>query len=194
MTKKEDLIEALKSDPISEKVIENNEYISIVKVNKRTYHIYIQEDVGELEEYVKLFHILRTAKNTDKISISINSFGGYLHTAMQIYNAIKKSKAEITTILEHMAYSAGSMIFMAGHIKKVMPHSGMMIHNYYGEIEGKGNEMQLEIEFEKKSYERLFKSIYKYFLAEEEIQQMLDGKDFWLTDKEIKRRLRYPVT
>lgn len=190
---KEDLQELLQNE-LDEKVLENNDYLSIIKINKKHYQAFIQEEIDELKNYVKLLYLLKTLSSNDILEISINSWGGSLHTGMQIYNAIKKSKARVITIIEHMAYSCGSIIFLAGHEKKVMPHSGMLIHNFSSEIEGKGHEIQLEVEFMKRSYEKALRDIYKFFLAEEEIQQMLDGKDFWFTDKEVKRRLKYPIT
>ena len=190
---KEDLQELLQNE-LDEKVLENNDCLSIIKINKKHYQVFIQEEIDDLKNYIKLFYLLKVLGSNDIIEISINSWGGSLHTGMQIYNAIEKSKAQVTTIIEHMAYSCGSIIFLAGHKKKVMPHSGMLIHNFSSEVEGKGHEIQLEVEFLKRSYERGLRDIYKFFLAEEEMQQMLDGKDLWFTDKEVKKRLRYPVT
>lgn len=38
--------------------------------------------------------------------------------------------------------------------------------------------------------ESIFTKHYKYFLSDDEIQQLLDGKDFWLTASDFESRFK----
>lgn len=63
------------------------------------------------------------------ISVRINSFGGYVHEGVAIYNALKNHAAEVSVFIDAMAASAASVIAMAGAKITMRKGSLMMIHD-----------------------------------------------------------------
>lgn len=63
------------------------------------------------------------------VSVRINSFGGYVHEGVAIYNALKNHDAEVTVYVDAMAASAASVIAMAGAKIVMRKGSLMMIHD-----------------------------------------------------------------
>lgn len=63
------------------------------------------------------------------VSVRINSFGGYVHEGVAIYNALKNHNAEVTTYVDAMAASAASVIAMAGAKVVMRKGSLLMIHD-----------------------------------------------------------------
>jgi ATP-dependent Clp endopeptidase proteolytic subunit ClpP len=68
------------------------------------------------------------AIEADAITVRINSAGGSVPDGLAIYNALKRHKAHITTVVEGMAMSIASLILMAGDTVEMAENSLLMIH------------------------------------------------------------------
>jgi hypothetical protein len=64
-----------------------------------------------------------------------------------------------------------------------------MFHNYSAGTFGKGGEMYDQLQFERRWSENFMRAVYKDFLAEDEIQSMLNNRDIWMTSDEVAQRL-----
>lgn len=71
---------------------------------------------------------LESIGDADDITIHINSCGGDVYTSIAIYNAIKSLGKDVTTVVDGVALSGGSVIAMAGSTIEMYPGSLMMIH------------------------------------------------------------------
>lgn len=65
------------------------------------------------------------------ICVHINSNGGDVSQGLAIYNTLKNSDMEVTTIDDGFACSAASVIFMAGTKRQMNSASLLMIHNVW---------------------------------------------------------------
>jgi ATP-dependent Clp protease protease subunit len=63
------------------------------------------------------------------LTIWINSPGGDVYAASQIYNMLKDYKGKVTVKIDGLAASAASVIAMAGTVVLMSPVSMLMIHN-----------------------------------------------------------------
>ena len=86
--------------------------------------------------------------------------------------------------------SAATMIFLCADQFEVTPHSVFMFHNYSGGTIGKGGEMIDQLQHERKWSSGLMAEIYQDFLTEDEIEHMLDNKDYWMDGVEVVNRLQ----
>ncbi len=78
------------------------------------------------------------AVQSDEITVRINSYGGSVSEGMAIYNALKNSGKQVTTVCDGFACSIASVIFCAGD-RRIMPDTSLlMIHNAWTEG-GDGN-------------------------------------------------------
>lgn len=75
-------------------------------------------------------------KDKSNITIHLNSVGGDLYAGVSIYNRLKGLQANITTVNDGLAASAGSLIFMAGKSRKMNAGSNLMIHQAAGFLYG----------------------------------------------------------
>lgn len=172
--------------PIEKKSIKY--YKQIIPVN--IHHFYIVDKLEDVDPYLDLINILKTAEPHDSIFIYINSPGGDLNTTIQIMSAIKQSDATVHTCIEGLCASAATLIFLSGHKFIVNPNSTFMIHNYSNGIFGKGNEMALQVKYQEEYFKQLAKDIYGSFLTESELKDMLDGKDLWFSSETVIKRLK----
>ena len=153
------------------------------------YHFYITSEIGDVEHFLELIHTLKTAEPHDTVFIYLNTPGGNLRTTIQLITAMRQTNATIITCLEGEVSSAGTMIFLTGHKYLVNPNCSFMIHNYSGGILGKGQEIAAHAKFIEKYSRSLLNDIYNDFLTENEIEEVLEGRDIWLTSEQVIERL-----
>ena len=76
------------------------------------------------------------------ITVWINSPGGDVYAAAQIYNMLMEYKGDVTVKVDALAASAASVIAMAGTTVLMSPVAMMMIHNPITVAIGDSKEMQ----------------------------------------------------
>lgn len=79
---------------------------------------------------------------TGNITVWINSPGGDVFAAAQIYNMLMEYRGDVTVKVDALAASAASVIAMAGTVVLMSPVSLMMIHNPMTIAIGDSKEMQ----------------------------------------------------
>ena len=82
------------------------------------------------------------------------------------------------------------MIFMCGDQCEVSEHTMFMFHTFSSFSYGKGNEMIAQVKTEAEWGQKLMREIYDGFFAEDEINSLLDGKDYWMDADEVLKRLK----
>jgi ATP-dependent protease ClpP protease subunit len=181
---------------------DNDEKTAIAKLLKRKpyqqyeqtftaqqIHFYLSDDIGEPSEYTDMIHRISYANPADIIFIHLNTSGGHLDTGVQIINAMQNSQAKIVTVLESVAYSLGTLIFLAGDQMVVNDNCMMMFHNFRGGVIGKGNELISQLDATVKWFSAFAKKIYVPFLSEDEFTRLLKGEDIWMHSPDIRKRL-----
>lgn len=79
---------------------------------------------------------LEELSGRDNITVHINSVGGDLYAGLAIYNRLKGLAANVTTVNDGLAASAGSLIFQAGNTRKMNAGSNLMVHGAAGFLYG----------------------------------------------------------
>jgi ATP-dependent protease ClpP protease subunit len=153
------------------------------------YSIYLSNPVIEPDVYDEVCHLLRSVSEHDEVKLYLNTPGGALISGMAIIQAMRDSKATITTILNPQAFSMGALMFLAGDQKIAPPNSILMFHNYSGGMSGKGNEQVAELSAINSWFEEAMHNICAPFLTKKELRDVLQGKDLWMGGAEINRRL-----
>lgn len=153
------------------------------------YSIYLSNAVVEPSAYDEVCHLLRQVGENDQVKLYLNTPGGALISGLALIQAMRDSKATITTILNPQAFSMGALIFLAGDQKVAPPNSLLMFHHYSGGLSGKGNEQVLELSATNAWFEEAMHNTCTPFLTKKEIRDVLQGKDLWLGSAEINKRL-----
>lgn len=85
-------------------------------------------------------------KGEENITVWLNSPGGDVFAAAQIYNMLMDYKGNVTVRIDGLAASAASMIAMAGTTVEMSPVGMLMIHNPSTAVIGNTKEMQAAIQ------------------------------------------------
>ena len=156
------------------------------------YSVNVSQVFGSPHTFDEVIHLLSVATPEDIINFNINSNGGDFYSLVALRNAIRQTEAQVYMNLLGMCASAGSALFLEnadGY--KIHEDSCMMIHSMQcGTGYTDANTIATRAEHNKKINERFVRNTYKDFLTEDEIESVLNSKEIYLEDFEIRERLQ----
>lgn len=155
----------------------------------KIYDFYLTGYIEGPEHYQEWNQLLRTTSEHDIIYLHINCYGGQALTAVQLMRSISESPAKVIASVEGACMSAATFIFLMADVCELSEHSIFMFHNFSGGAMGKGNEMLAQVQHNEKWGKNLLQSLYKGFFTTEEIDSIIEGKDYWLSAEDVSKRL-----
>ena len=122
-------------------------------------------------------------KSGGDITVFINSPGGDVFAASQIYTMLKEYVGKVTVKIDGIAASAASVIAMAGDEVLMSPTSMLMIHNPITLVWGEEVDMRKGIEMLSEVKESIINAYEaKTKLSRNEISKMMD-RETWMSAK-----------
>ncbi len=135
----------------------------IIKESARGIDMYTPES-GLLQKRMLFFREEVTAESCDRllqyllyldqddpgkeITLCINSPGGDVSSGLAVFDCMKAMKSPIRTLCTGMAASMGSILFLAGSRREMLPHSKLMIHD---PLIGGLSERQMALQLKKRA-------------------------------------------
>jgi ATP-dependent Clp protease protease subunit len=148
---------------------------------------YIAEDSWFDDDITpKKFKSELTASEGD-ISVWLNSPGGDVFAASQIYTMLKEYKGKVTVKIDGIAASAASVIAMAGSEILMSPVAMMMIHNPSTVIFGEESDFQSGIDMLSEVKESIINAYeQKTGLTRNKISKMMDSETWFSAKKAVE--------
>ena len=121
------------------------------------------------------------------ITVWINSPGGDVFAAAQIYNMLMDYKGSVTVKIDGIAASAASVIAMAGTTVQMSPVAMMMIHNPMTIAIGDEGEMEKAISMLSEVKEAIMNAYeIKTGLSRDRISQLMDAESWFNSTKALE--------
>lgn len=166
---------------------------SIQGYNKPTlvndFDFYLDEPIGEPAYYRSLLQYMLDMQEHDSLRIWINTPGGNLASTLAIISGMQNTQGNVTCIINGSAYSAGSMIALCSPTLIVGDYADMMLHTASYGAGGKSSDITSKVRHSDTQLKRIMQDCYQGFLTPEELDLMLQGKDYWFDTDEICARL-----
>lgn len=120
----------------------------------------------------------------DPVIVDINSFGGEVEPAAQIYTMLRNSKNKVEVHIESSAYSAATIIAMAGDDVQISPSAQMMIHKVSSGAFGNSEDLQKGLNM-LNSTDKTIANVYatKTGKKPEDFLELM-GKETWLSPQD----------
>ncbi len=143
-------------------------------------------DMGFTDHEV-LEALAEVGRNTD-ITVRVNSGGGYTDAGIAIYNALVAHKGKVTVIVDAVAFSAASLIVMAGDERIMRKGAMLMIHDPAGGVWGTATEVGSFTQYLQKQADSMA-DIYADVTGEdvEDIREDMKS-ELWLSAEEAVER------
>ena len=124
---------------------------------------------------------------TGNITVWINSPGGDVFAAVQIYNMLMEYRGDVTVKADALAASAASVIAMAGTMVLMSPVAMMMIHNPMTIAIGDSKEMQKAGEMLDEVKESIMNAYeIKTGLNRTKISHLMDAESWFNSKKAVE--------
>lgn len=156
----------------------------------KVYTINFFHDFDDPRYYLSYFKVLEEAHEQDDIIFYFNSPGGSATTLNLFLNALRRCKSK--NILARVNYAASAAALLALFCDNIEfnMNATLMLHTYSSVFWGKSQETEADMQHTKKTLENTIRYICKKILTPEEIEQMLNGKDFYFDGEEAIKRLK----
>lgn len=166
--------------------MKNKSWYTISAKKNSNAEIMIYEEIGIWGISAKDFIKDLNALDVEKISLRLNTPGGSVFEGNAIYNALVRHKAKVTTYIDGLAASMGSIIALAGDEIHIADNGFYMIHNPSGFAFGDSEAMRERANLLDKLAEAMVR-IYvdKTDLSEDEIIQAMNDET-WYSASEAK--------
>lgn len=131
-----------------------------------------------------------SSENIPGVVLQIETYGGDLFSALQIYTLIKSSKISVYTYTSYGAFSAGATILMQGDERYISETQFTLVHPFTHFQYGKYHELKSSSDWNEKIMEKTKKIIVEStrMTAQEVEEIMNNGKDEYYTQEESLRK------
>lgn len=124
---------------------------------------------------------------TGDITLWINSPGGDVFAAAQIYNMLMDYQGDVHVIIDGLAESAASVIAMAGTTVSMSPVAMMMIHNPWTFAQGEAKDMAKVIEMLGEIKESIINAYeLRTGLSRTKISHLMDSESWFNAKKAVE--------
>lgn len=154
----------------------------IIRVN-------ITTDFEAPDFYDELFQLLINLNEGDVVIYTINSNGGYLSGLTMLLEANATTEAHTVAHIVGSCHSCASMLALSCDEVIVGNYSEMLVHSVRFGVGGKIADNKAHVAHTDKYTEQIFRELYTGFLSEEEIVEVLSGKEHFMLPEEIRDRL-----
>lgn len=126
----------------------------------------------------------------DELVFKINSKGGRLAGLLSLLDAINSTDASTVAHIQGECHSAASILALNCDAIHVSPYSSMLVHYVSFGAGGKGMDVVDMVQHTIQQSNDIIVSTYQGFCTEEEIAEIIKGKQLWLRYEDIVQRLQ----
>lgn len=175
-------------DPIKAEFFANHTHLLQGEINYQSVSATIEWIIAEN------LRPLKEGQKNKTLTLYINSPGGDLYNAFGLIDMMHASKYPVRTIGLGNLMSAATLILACGHRGErcIAPHTGVMVHQFYTDMQGKEHELQAGMKELDMCRDRIERLLISHCRISESIvkKKLLQPSDVWLTAEEaIKLKL-----
>lgn len=155
---------------------------------RNEYTFPIDEEIGAPSYYRNLIRVLDEAVEGDVVVLKINSNGGRGDSCSAILHAIQFTEATTVGEIVCDCHSAVSLIALSCDVLIVSDFANMLCHSARFGTGGKSTDVLASAMHHKKISDSMITNAYKDFLTDEEIADVINGKELYLDAEQINQR------
>lgn len=150
--------------------------------------IWLFGEIEDSNQFIDAIEALDAANEGDLVIINLSTNGGNLDSTDTFLQAMRECRARIIVKATGGVHSAGTVILLAAEEFLLSENFNSLIHNGSFGAGGKTSDVKAQAKFQAEYMDAFCRTTYEGFLTDEEIEQLIAGKDFWLGPKEWMER------
>lgn len=161
------------------------------------YHVHNDDKIflyGTIEssfDFADAIEALSRCERDDTVTIYLSSPGGCVSAVDALLHSIKSAQDKGVTVhcvATGLCASAATFVLLECTSFELSDGFHALIHNGSLGDGGSYNQFRASTTFYLKYMEDRLREVYKHFLTEDELDQVMDGKDIWLSPEEWVER------
>ncbi len=155
------------------------------------YRIFLYGETSSAFDFVEAINAIDNAEEHDSITIYLSGGGGCVSSTDAFLHAIETAQSRgvhVHCVASGLVASAHTFIILACSSYECAAGTHFLIHNGSLGDGGSYNQFKASSQFFLKYMETRFREVYHHFLSEEELDDVLEGKDLWLTAQQFSDR------
>ena len=144
--------------------------------------IFMDDFIHSGEDLHEILNTLHESESKDTLEVRINSSGGYARYGQQFINVMNdRFRGRSMTVIEAEALSIAALIFIAGDIRVVYPHSNLLFHDVSLSLgEGKASEAIARLKIVHNTFFDYMVQMLSPYFSKKEIKDISNGLDISL--------------
>lgn len=155
------------------------------------YSIFLYGTTSSAFDFAEAINAIENADEHDQITIYLSGGGGCVSSTDAFLHAINTAQergVRVHCVASGMVASAHTFIILACSSYECAEGVHFLIHNGSLGDGGSYNQFKASSQFFLKYMETRFREVYKNFLTNDELDDVLEGKDLWMTGSEFHER------
>lgn len=165
-----------------------NEFPVTVNRKSSEWNIYLFGPIEATEQFISAIEVLRAAGPEDEVHVHLSTPGGLMDATDTFLSAMHQCDARVIIHASGGCHSCGSIILMHASEFTLSENFNMLIHNGSTGSWGDLNKFVASAKHSEAYMKKVMRSTYEGFLTPEELEAMLEGKDFWMDAPEFMAR------
>jgi len=153
------------------------------------FSVHINEEIKSPDYYSKVFDMLLDAGPNDMVTFFICSGGGRIDGLNVLLEGIRMTEAQTVAVILGEAHSAASVLALNCNEVIVTDSAESLVHSCRFGTYGKAADIAAQTNHTLKITEKLARDTYSGFLTDEELDLMLNGKEWYFDAEQIRERL-----
>ena len=162
---------------------------SYVQETRTHVTVHLNQPFMTPDYYDNVVDALRRASPDDVFEFILNSPGGRFDGMTSLLDAVESTDALVIANIAGECSSAASIFALKCHQVRVGPYAELLAHSARYGFAGKSADNVSHVLHTAKVTERIMREAYEGFLTEEEIEQVISGKELYLDADQILERL-----
>lgn len=162
--------------------------VSAYRSHSMKFKVYLFGAIEEAAQFIPAIEVFDAASEDDEVHVYLSTPGGSMDATDTFLSAMHQCEGRVIVHASGGCHSCGSIILMHANEFTLSEDFNMLIHN--GSL-GAGadlNKFAANAKFGVEYMQGVLRRTYEGFLTPEEIQAMIDGKDFWMKGAEFMQR------
>lgn len=152
------------------------------------FNIYLYGTIEDPRQFIGANEVFARAGEEDVVLIHLSTNGGSMDATDTFIQGMRETEARVIVKATGGVHSAGTIILLEADEFILSENFNCLIHNGSWGTGGKANEAAAHSKFTIEYMARTARNTYKGFMSPEEIEAMIEGKDFWFTAQEFAAR------
>jgi len=162
--------------------------VSYMKRDGGTFTSNIFGEISEPKQFEDLIAALEVMEECDEMVINLQSNGGCVSTTDMLVHAMRKCKGHIHMVATGQIASAATILLLEAHSFELSDNFAALIHCGSTGAGGTLHEFKVSSQFQAKYMERVLRNTYAGFFTDEELDRLVEGKDWFIDAEEWMQR------